>query len=339
MRLNKDTVQDAAKARWVTMFARIPWPLLWGIHHRLSGSAVGRRAIEWVFPKRKLWGQQIRQLCAALGMTETQIQRELQRGSETVLLRVLLYQLPRLSPAVRNQRYVVEGWEYFENERAQGLPVIFVGSHYGVSRLFPCWVALQGENLLSIEWFDSLGGLTHLRPSTLQVRETHDQFPARLTLEALRVLRAGGCVHTAGDHATSGEQRSRPFTYGGGEVTFPLGMPTLSLLSGAAMIPYFCTLDESGRVRVALKPVIRPRCRPEGLTPEQRQEEIEWLCEQYARVHIAAVEQAPGNLFNNLPSTKRIASRGGSKRTRTARQQRHPPGQVRPDKTPAEPQE
>ncbi|HBH51042.1 MAG TPA: hypothetical protein DDY91_04030 [Planctomycetaceae bacterium] len=195
--------------------------------------------------------------------------------------------------------------------------------------------------VLSIERFDYLKSVTRteLRPKTLQVRETHDQFPARLTLEALRVLRAGGCVHTAGDHATSGEQRSRPFTYGGGEVTFPLGMPTLSLLSGAAMIPYFCTLDESGRVRVALKPAIRPRCRPEGLTPEQRQQEIEWLCEQYARVHIAAVEQAPGNLFNNLPSTKRIASRGGSKRTRTARQQRHPPGQVRPDKTPAEPQE
>ncbi|MFN8855355.1 MAG: hypothetical protein ACK50P_07310 [Planctomycetaceae bacterium] len=274
-------------------------------------------------------------------MTETQIQKEFQRGYDIILVRVLLAQLPRLSEGVRHQRYVVEGWEYFENERAQGRPVIFVGSHYGVSRLFPCWLALQGVEVLSIELFDYLKSVTRteLRPKTLQVRETHDQFPARLTLEALRVLRAGGCVHTAGDHATSGEQRSRPFTYGGGEVTFPLGMPTLSLLSGAAMIPYFCTLDESGRVRVELKPVIRPRCRPEGLTPEQRQEEIEWLCEQSARVHIAAVEQAPGNLFNNLPSTKRIASRGGSKRTRTARQQRHPPGQVRPDKTPAEPQE
>lgn len=133
-----------ATAKWTPFFTRIPWTALWGSYHRLSGSAVGRRAIEWVFPKRKLWGLQIRQLCVALGMTETQIQKEFQRGYDIILVRVLLAQLPRLSEGVRHQRYVVEGWEYFENERVQGRPVIFVGSHYGVSRLFPCWLALQG---------------------------------------------------------------------------------------------------------------------------------------------------------------------------------------------------
>jgi len=296
---NEDHVWRSVAAR----LARYPWPLVWWTFHKLSGTALGKRWLDRLLPGRSRKCDILRQICQQLGLTEKQTQLECQRLYDTALNRVLMAQLPRLSKEALQRRYLVEGWQHFADEHSAGRPVILAGSHFGVGRVFPAWLARQGIRVLSIEGVDELELMGASRPEGLLVRVNRGEFTAQHLLEALRVMGAGGCVHITGDHLVNGQQRSRTMRWCGFEVDYPLGLPTLSLLSGAVIVPYFVSLiasgSDRGRVRVEFKPKITPPS-SRGLDPTQRQDAILALSEEYARVLMAESEKTPGNLFRNL---------------------------------------
>jgi len=297
IRGNEDHVWRSVAAR----LARYPWPLVWWTFHKLSGTALGKRWLDRLLPGRSRKCDILRQICQKLGLTEKQTQLECQRLYDTALNRVLMAQLPRLSKEALQRRYLVEGWQHFADEHSAGRPVILAGSHFGVGRVFPAWLARQGIRVLSIEGVDELELMGAPRPEGLLVRGNRGEFTAQHLLEALRLLGTGGCVHITGDHLVNGKQRSRPMSWCGLELDYPLGLPTLALLSGAVIVPYFVTLIDSGsnagNVRVEFKPKITPP--PSGgFDPAQRRNAILSLSGEYARVLMAEGEKSPGNLLH-----------------------------------------
>jgi len=89
------------------------------------------------------------------------------------------------------------------------------------------------------------------KPATLKSVEIGTGFKAQATMLALRHLQSGGCLHLTGDRLKEkADQRSVQRTFHGITRQYPQGMANLALLGGAAILPYFCTLQPGGRVRI-----------------------------------------------------------------------------------------
>jgi len=233
----------------------------------------------------------------AMGLNTEQQQRELTRVYQNALFQTqLMGRIARLSPAEEARQFEARGFEHFETERAQKKPVILAGSHLGVNRLFPLWLARQGVEVLSLEELDQLALMGVEKPDTLQSVALRSTFPAQATMLALRHLKSGGVCHLTGDKprpAAVNVYQVR--TFHGLEKECPRGLANLSLMSGSAIPPYFRTIHDRGRVLFEIHPPIRPQTplAPAG-SPERQAQNIQ-LTDSFAVVLIAEINRAPGN--------------------------------------------
>ncbi|MFM9116727.1 MAG: hypothetical protein ACKOU6_11270 [Planctomycetota bacterium] len=284
--------------RRMRYLALIPWPCLWFVGSFLCRSRWGRRCITWQFRDLRRFVDFSQQLFTALELPPERADLELTRVYQTGLFQaILMARLARLSPAREAQQFEVCGLEYLKEEQAAGRPLILGGSHFGVNRLFPLWLARRGVELLSLEQQDQLALMGVSKPATLRSVEVRAGFKAQATFQALRHLQAGGCVQMTGDRQRENdEQQCVRRTFRGITRPYPLGIANLSLLGGAAILPYFCTLQPGGRVRIEIHPPLRPPAPPAPAGTPEREAQIEQLVHQFAAVMEAVIEEAPGNV-------------------------------------------
>jgi hypothetical protein len=124
--------------------SKLPWPWIWNCGKLLCRTRWGRRLIGWrrAMMREKFVPAAIR-FFTAMGLNTEQQQRELTRVYQNALFQTqLMGRIARLSPAEEARQFEARGFEHFETERAQNKPVILAGSHLGVNRLLPLWLAL-----------------------------------------------------------------------------------------------------------------------------------------------------------------------------------------------------
>ena len=278
--------------------SHVPWPVLWFSITRLSKTGLRRRLLDRI--DRNVvskYSIAVQRICAALGLSRDQTECEISRlYRNSVLQSCLLCRSALLTNEQFAVEFTVEGYEHFVSERTAGRPVVFAGTHFGVNRLFPVWLARQGIELLSLEGGDRMKALALPVPETLSTLEITSGFPAQATLAALRKLQAGGCINITAERMQDFGEQSTKRQWPGIEMLFLLGLPNLALASGASIHPYFCTLESSGRVRVEIKPPIRPPTEVAPIGTPEREQQIESLVDEFAKVFRAEVERAPGNL-------------------------------------------
>ena len=284
--------------RFSRITRHVPWPVLWFSITRLSETGMGRRLLNRIDPSVvSKYIIAVQRSCAALGLSREQTEREISRlYRNSVLQSCLLCRSALLTNEQLQVAFTVEGYEHFVSERTAGRPVIFAGTHFGVNRLFPVWLARQGIGLLSLEGGDRMKALAIPVPETLRTLNLTSGFTAQATLAAVRELQAGGCINITAERMQDFGEQSTKRQWPGIEMQFLLGLPNLALASGASIHPYFCTLEPSGRVRVEIKPPIRPPTEVAPVGTPARQRQIESLVDEFAKVFRAEVERAPGNL-------------------------------------------
>jgi lauroyl/myristoyl acyltransferase len=276
---------------------QIPWPVVWFTIDRLSESPLGRRLLTRIDRNLPTYIAAMQRICTALGWPREQTEREISRlYRNSVLQSCLLCRSALLPREQLAEEFRVEGYEHLVAERAAGRPVIFAGTHFGVNRLFPVWLARQGIELLSLEGGDRMKKLAIPVPETLSTFELTSGFPAQATLAALRKLQAGGCINITAERMKGFDQQSSQRDWPGISMQFLLGLPNLSLGSGASILPYFCTLQHRGRVRVEIKPPIRPPTEVARVGTPAREQQVERLVDEFDKVFRAEVERTPGNL-------------------------------------------
>jgi lauroyl/myristoyl acyltransferase len=72
-------------------------------------------------------------------------------------------------------------------------------------------------------------------------------------------------------------------------------MANLSLMGGAAILPYFCTIQDRGRVTIEIKPPLRPPAPPAPNGSAEREAQILDLTDRFAAVLEAEIDRTPGN--------------------------------------------
>ena len=283
--------------RRMRQLAVIPWPCLWSVGSFLCRNRWGRRCITWRWRDLRPLLRVSQQLFAAMGLPPDRVDLESTRVYENGLFQTLLLaQLARLSPEQEQQQFEVSGLEHLAVEQSAGRPVILGGSHFGVNRLFPLWLARRGVEVFSLEHQDQLAMMGVTKPATLKSVEIGTGFKAQATMLALRHLQSGGCLHLTGDRLKEkADQRSVQRTFHGITRQYPQGMANLALLGGAAILPYFCTLQPGGRVRIDIHPPLRPPIPPAPAGSAERESQIEDLIRRFAAVLEAQIEQTPGN--------------------------------------------
>lgn len=244
----------------------------------------------------------VTKIARALEMDERQIAQEVSRFYRN---KTLTHQLAWILTHQESQEHEhrsiyinVVGELNVAQARQKSPAIILAGAHFGCARAFPYWMAGRGYEILSIEERDKLEQRKIVKPATLQVEVLQaGKFRARATMAAMRHLKAGGIVHLLTDSTVRKMSRSPQVSWCGLKIDFPLGVPTLAQASGAAIIPYFATLNDQGQWQVEFKPAIYPRATAIPLSPQQREAEILELLDQYRAVWQAEVEKTPGNLL------------------------------------------
>jgi lauroyl/myristoyl acyltransferase len=278
--------------------SKLPWPWIWTWGSLLCRTRWGRRLIDWRRNAlRDEFVPSAIRLFTAMGLNTEQQQRELTRVYQNTLFQTkLMGRLARVSPAEEARQFEVRGFEHFEAERARKNPVIFAGSHFGVNRLFPLWLARRGVEVLSLEQQDQLELMGVKKPDTLHSVVLSSSFKAQATLLALRHLKSGGVFQLTGDkQRTAADEAYHVRTFHGLAKEYPLGLANLSLMSGAAILPYFCTLQDRGRVLIEIHPPIRPQTPLAPAGSPERQAQIIQLTDSFATVLEAEINRTPGN--------------------------------------------
>ena len=109
-------------------------------------------------------------------------------------------------------------------------------------------------------------------------------------------LKSSGVCHLTGDkQRPAGDEAYHMRRFHGLEKEYPLGLANLSLMSGAAILPYFCTIQDRGRVLIEIHPPIRPPSSPAPTGSAEREAQILDLVDSFADVLEAAVNRTPGN--------------------------------------------
>lgn len=283
--------------RRMQRLARIPWPCLWGVGSLLCRTRWGRRWIAWRGGIEQEVLTSAQQLFDSMRLPPDRVQEEWTRVYLNALFEgILVARVATLSPRQFALQFEVEGWERLEAERAAGRPVILGGSHFGVPRLVALGCTRHGVEVTSLEHDDLLALMGAPKPAGYTVLEVGKGFNAQTTSRALRHLRSGGCVQVTGDRQREQpEPRSYWRTFHGVSRQYAQGMARLSLLSGAAILPSFCTLQPGGRVRIEITPAIRPPTPPAPAGTPERDAQIGELIHRFATAHEAAIEKTPGN--------------------------------------------
>jgi lauroyl/myristoyl acyltransferase len=278
--------------------SKLPWSWIWNCGNLLCRTRWGRQLIDWRRTEvRDSFVPSSRRLFTVMGLNRDQQQRELTRVYQNTLFQTkLLGRLARLSPTEEARQFEVRGFEHFEAERAGKKPVIFAGSHFGVNRLFPLWLARRGVEVLSLEQQDQLELMGVKKPVTLHAVVLSSSFKAQATILALRQLQSGGICQLTGDkQRTAEDKRCHVRTFHGLAKRDPLGMANLSLMGGAAILPYFCTIQDRGRVTIEIKPPLRPPAPPAPNGSAEREAQILDLTDRFAAVLEAEIDRTPGN--------------------------------------------
>lgn len=292
----KPRLQFERHLRLMRRLAAVHWRCLWLVGSILCRSRWGRHCIIWRWPHLRRHVNFSRQLFAAMGLPPDRVDLELTQVYQNgVFQPILLARLAALSPRDEARQFDVSGWEHFEAERAAGRPVILGGSHFGVNRLFSLWLARQGVEVLSLAHEDQLQMMGATKPTTLKVVEIGAGFTVETALLVMRHLRSGGCLQVTGDWPVQKQgPHSYQRTFRGLARRYPQGMANFSLTGGAAILPYFCTLRPGGRVRIEIRPPLRPPSSAAPAGSAQREAQLEELVHRFAAVLEAEIERSPG---------------------------------------------
>jgi KDO2-lipid IV(A) lauroyltransferase len=294
----KDPANLRIQLRNERRLSAMPWSWVWSGSSLLCRTRWGQRLIDWRRPMvRRLFVPSARRLFTAMGLNAEEQRCELTKVYQNALLQsILMARLSRLSPAEEARQFEVRGLEYLEAERAETKPVILAGSHFGVNRLFPLWLARRGMEVLSLEKMDTLDLMGVSKPDTLRAVVLDSSFKAQATMLALRHLKSSGVCHLTGDKqrpATDEAYHVRCFH--GLKKEYPLGLANLSLMSGASILPYFCTIQDRGRVWIEIHPPIRPPVSPAPTGSAERDAQIRHLTDRFADVLEGEINRTPGN--------------------------------------------
>jgi len=288
---------DSAKLNRV--LAKIPWKCLWVAQRVMAGNRIGQWIWKRVFPESGRRSATVSMLCRSLKLTPVASHRELLRVYPNTLAEVVLYQMTRMTDEQTAARFRVFGRDVLDRELAAKRPVMLLGSHFGVNRILPFWIARQGIPLVSIEWKDKLRALGLDFGQFLRVLEVEGGFAARATLEAQRWLRGGGLVHMTGDNLRQYIQRSREFQWLGFRFTLPMGFARLAVQTNATVIPYFCQFDSQGVVEIRFHSPLQFPPESDSEPPGTPAEREARLIERFFEVLTGEIERSPGN--NYLP--------------------------------------
>lgn len=276
--------------------AVLPWPCLWLVGSFLCRNRFGRRYFNWRSPHLRRHLDFSRQLFAAMGLTPDEVDTGLTEIYQNNLFQpILLARLAAMSPGGEASQFKVSGMEHLEAERAAGRPVILGGSHFGVNRLFSLWLSRQGVEVLSLVRADRVREMGFAKPPALKVVEIGEGFTVETALLVMRHLRSGGCLQVTGDWPIQKQgPQSYQRTFRGIVRRYPQGMVNFSLMGGAAILPYFCKLQPSGRVLIEIHPPLRPPAQPAPAGSAEREVQLEDLVNRFAAVLEAQIERSPG---------------------------------------------
>lgn len=276
--------------------SRLPWSCVWLIGSFLCRNRLGRLYFARRSSELRRQLEFSLRLFKAMGVPQDRVDSELTQVYQNGLFQpILLARLAASAPQDEASQFEVEGWEHLEAERAAGRPIIMGGSHFGVNRLFSVWLARQGVQVLSLAQRDWLQAMGCPRPVCLKIVEIGGGFTADTALLVMRHLRSGGCLQVTGDwQSEQQEPHSYERRFWGLSRRYPQGMANFSLMGGAAILPYFCTLQPDGRVRISIHPPLRPPASSATAGSQEREAQLEDLVQRFAAVLEAEIERSPG---------------------------------------------
>jgi len=168
------------------------------------------------------------------------------------------------------------GEEQLQPLRDTGKGLIFVSSHFGLSRCVPLTLCRQGYDLHSVEAANVLKKIGAKSSDRLKVIEVGGgaTFLLRQAFMARRVLMDGGMLHMVPDGLKGSSSIQIPFH--GRMRSFATGFAELALGTGAAVVPVIANMDVDGRIHVEFSAPLDT-----GSEDLERQERIENLIRQY----------------------------------------------------------
>jgi lauroyl/myristoyl acyltransferase len=315
-----ETPSSRDDLKLIQFLSKIPWKVLWGTTRVCTRTALGRWIWERYFPVAKRRRKFVSQLCDFLDLHSVARRGEILRVYPNTLVETVMCQMARMTVDERSARFRVEGREILETELAAKRPVMLLGSHFGINRVLPLWIALEGIQLVSIEWRNKVRDMEIQVGDNLRVLEMQGAFRARPTLEALRWLRDGGVVHMTGDNLRHDIEQSREFHWQGYRLTVPMGFAQIAIKARATVIPYFCQFDDLGVAQIRfLSPLQIPgdTDHPDPCVSVER-EAI--LAEQFLQVLTREFAKTPGDTLLNLgrQHSTLISSRKRRRKTQRA---------------------
>ncbi len=168
----------------------------------------------------------------------------------------------------------VQGLEHLEKARETGRGVILVAAHHGAASMLPVAIPRLGIDTVFIASRD----FATLAPDSARfiVRQPGDQMLLKPLMEARKVLRTGACVLMLPDGDQGAMDVELPFL--GGTQQFARGFASLSVASGAPVLPVLCLPGPAGQVSVVFGEPFQP-----GDGSAGRDEKLVHLVAQYAR--------------------------------------------------------
>jgi lauroyl/myristoyl acyltransferase len=215
----------------------------------------------------------------------------------------LLKALTRASQGQLTRWVVVEGDQVLAPARAGGRGFVVVNSHFGIGRAVPPVLAGLGYRLYSLEGTNVLASIGARQPADLEVAEVSRNQPFRLREAYLAhsALQRGSLVHLMGDVRRGG--RTLPLPFLGRLRPFATAFAELAIMTGAAVVPVFATLDRRGRTRVELLDALHG-----GTAEAPHRERVVSLVGQYVRLLEQRWISQPGELLRGQLFAQRSCS-------------------------------
>lgn len=189
----------------------------------------------------------------------------------------------------------VSGYEHFSRLQEEKRPVILCNSHYGSGKVILLALMRRGHTIYSLDRqdvFSFFGIRGQGRIISINLGPREQGFMLKQIVQARNALTEGGVLHIAGDGLRGLSGKAMPFL--GRERRFPSSVAELAMVTGAAVLPVFGSLDADGRVNLEILP---PLTQLDGSA--SREDLVAHVNAQYCALLEARWRADPGSIFKS----------------------------------------